>query len=95
MGDKFDEFVSAEDGGEPMRWISVKNKEPNLRDSILMLIPTGVGFVCAGFVLERSLEDGEGEFSEKFLADQYGDDIGYSIECMTHWMPLPQPPKDE
>ena len=93
MSDKFEPFVSLEDG--MMRWISVKDSKPVVGDQILMLIPTGINFVCSGSVSERQLEDDEGEFSELFLADQYGDDIGYSLECLTHWMPLPEPPSDD
>ena len=75
-------------------WISVKQEKPSVGKSILMLIPTGIEYVCAGFVYERQLEDDEGDcLYVEALADQYGDDIGYSIECMTHWMPLPEPPK--
>lgn len=75
-------------------WISVHDKMPDFGIEILMLIPTGLSFVCAGFICERHLEDDEGEISAICLCDQYGDDIGYSIECLTHWMPLPEPPKD-
>lgn len=79
-------------------WISVKKEKPSVGKSILMLIPTGIEYVCAGFVCERELEDDEGDEGDclyvEALADQYGDDIGYSIECMTHWMPLPEPPKN-
>ena len=74
-------------------WIDVKEKIPSVGVQILMLIPTGIDYVCAGFLSERSLEDDDGSYSEVILADQYGDDIGYSVECMTHWMPLPAPPK--
>ena len=75
-------------------WIDVKEKMPSVGVQILMLIPTGIEYVCAGFVYERQLEDDEGCcLYVSALADQYGDDIGYSIECMTHWMPLPEPPK--
>lgn len=76
-------------------WVSVKDERPLVGQPILMLIPTGVDYMCAGFVYERQLEDDEDEcLYAEALADQYGDDIGYSIECMTHWMPLPEPPKN-
>lgn len=76
-------------------WISVKTSKPYVGQHILMLIPTGIDYMCAGFVYERELEDDEGDYLYvQALADQYGDDIGYGIECMTHWMPLPEPPKN-
>lgn len=75
-------------------WIGVKNEMPEIGKPILMLIPTGIDYICAGFVYERQLEDDEGCcLYVNALADQYGDDIGYSIECMTHWMSLPAPPE--
>ena len=77
-----------------MQWINTKDEMPTMGQPILMLIPTSINFMCAGFISERQLEDDEGEFSEKFLADQYGDNIGYSLECLTHWMPLPEPPRN-
>ena len=93
MSDTFEPFVSVVDW--TVRWTSVKDIKPGVGDPILMLIPTGINFVCSGSVSERQLEDDEGEFSELFLADQYGDDIGYSLECLTHWMPMPEPPSDD
>ena len=78
-----------------MQWINIKDEMPTMGQPILMLIPTGINFMCAGFISERQLEDDEEEFCEMFLADQYGDAIGYSFERLTHWMPLPESPSHD
>lgn len=69
-------------------WISVKDQLPEVGDHCLFLIPTSIPYVVAGFV-----EESDYRFQDCSVCDQYGDCIGYSADCISHWMPLPEPPK--
>lgn len=76
-----------------LEWIPVCERWPEYGEHVLMLIPTGINYVVAGFISCDEQEDEDGPFHTCSLCDQYGDDIGYSIECLSHWMPLPAPPE--
>ena len=75
------------------QWIPVSERLPEYGEHVLMLIPTSINYVVAGFISCDELEDEEGSFHTCSLCDQYGDDIGYSIEALSHWMPLPAAPE--
>lgn len=70
-----------------MDWISVKNRLPKKKKDVLMFFRGGnmaVGFWYSG------------DETVTFWA-AYTDD-GYYADCdcePTHWMPLPEPPKEE
>jgi len=74
-----------------MKWISVKEKP----------IPQGE-FVIAGMFLGSFLQCGE-NFEERIICiDDMGEirnqdweyDTAWDIDDYTHWMPLPEPPKE-
>lgn len=65
-----------------MEWISVKEKLPHDKCPVLTYGrkgSIGIGYVCAG-----SAANGKTYFYAR-----YGDSLP------THWMPLPEPPKEE
>ncbi len=77
-----------------MDWISVKDKplvdfddyELLVDDVVFMFIPLNGGdyYICLGQVSETGgIEDEDGEC------------LGYRAEDVSHWMPMPEPPKVE
>lgn len=64
-----------------MEWISIKEKYPNSGE--IVLIAAGVFVSTACFVLEQPGR------THVFL-----DESGDTEEGVTHWMPLPDPPKE-
>lgn len=77
--------------GKP-QWISVKDRLPE----------DGVGWTMVyGCILSRwSVQPGfydrqREEWISRFI-NEYEDEEGYArLESVTHWMPLPEPPKEE
>lgn len=60
-----------------MKWISVKDKLPNKKQEVICF-------------------DGKEVFSGVEYSEKYGFtwiDLGYTPNDITHWMPLPDPPK--
>lgn len=75
---------------DKITWISVDESQPERGDMCLFCIPTtALNFIVAGYV-----EDSEYRFMDASLLDQYGDSIGYSADTISHWTPLPEPPKE-
>jgi hypothetical protein len=74
---------------KPDGWISVKDRLPDKNQGWVAVYGTVVGWrwqVQAGFY------DG-GEWLSRFVSN---DDDGYcKFESVTHWMPLPLPPKED
>ena len=65
-----------------MKWISVKDRLPGI-DSTVMVYDAGYeGVFPARY----------DEFGVFLLRDGAGEDEAYEV---THWMPLPKPPKEE
>lgn len=64
-----------------MKWVSVKDREP--RNEFKYPEPDVLFFYPGGIKIGTQWQDG-----------QWYDDHIYSIEGVTHWMPLPEPPKD-
>lgn len=60
-------------------WISVKERLPEEGEDVLAYLGEGIFGIC------WLLKDGYWETRDSFL---YPDDV-------THWMPLPEPPKEE
>lgn len=81
MSDKFEEFVSAEDGGESMKWISVKDRLPD---------ETFGEFVeCIVYeTLNNKVHHDYFNSRDSLFWNHYG-------KYVTHWMPLPEPPSDD
>lgn len=66
-------------------WISVKDRYPNEGDNVLTLSD---GSIQIGFLY---YDDGDPIDSSGITFRDHQDN--YDIEYVTHWMPLPQPPK--
>lgn len=62
-----------------MNWISVKERLPQDEESVLVW---GCGFIEIGWY----------DASDKCWCT---DDFDYDDDQVTHWMPLPEPPKEE
>ena len=98
MADKFDEFVSAEDACKHMKWIGVSESMPKHYEEVMIWPRPDFGY-----------ESFTGHFNPKADGEAYGhsgiagwfssdyDRDGASLirVNVTHWMPLPEPPKDE
>ena len=66
-----------------MEWISVKDRMPNMKD-IVLVYDTFLECVSIGYISE-------------FLGKRavWVIDYGESVsDTVTHWMPLPEPPKE-
>ena len=61
------------------KWISVKERLPEVGEDVLAYLGEGIFGIC------WLLKDGYWETRDSFL---YPDDV-------THWQPLPEPPKEE
>lgn len=94
--------VTVQDGNDnnvPTKWISVNDRLPQEDGSYLVTINSFNG--CKYIDVRWFAKDGE--IVDKYeLAGQenvwyyYDSEWGYiSIDSVTHWMPLPQPPKGE
>lgn len=62
-------------------WISVEKKLPVITQEVL--INVGTGFVTLGHVSSKYLDESEWRYSN-------GNIVSSNV---THWMPLPEPPK--
>ena len=72
-----------------MEWISVKDQLPTKQ--------TEVVFFAKAFEWRTGLFTPKGEFSEENVFqyhEHWGDDCYHTLENVTHWMPLPAPPKE-
>jgi len=71
-----------------MNWIKVSDRLPQLGEEVNVYIPSHHAV--------RSLSRGirwEGD-SEYFWRNAYGGDNYHAMEMITHWRPLPEPPKE-
>lgn len=66
-----------------MEWISVKDRLPE-NGEVIAFAETGCEYLIG--VLDESEYVGDGVCC-------YGD--GVMMMCVTHWMPLPEPPKED
>lgn len=68
-----------------MKWISVKERLPKDDDNVLVfLAPTDI---LIGSYFFRPM-------MRSFTWTMHDSDLDEYIEDITHWMPLPEPPKD-
>lgn len=70
-----------------MEWISVEDRLPEFGQDCIFLIPTSIPFMACGYVAGSA-----SRFKDCSICDQYGEKIGYDADCITHWIPLPEPP---
>lgn len=63
-------------------WISVKDRLPEESGTVLACDRLGAFYMC--------------EYSQKYKAFNADDNDGdmYSLSAITHWMPMPPPPKE-
>ena len=67
------------------KWISMKDGSPEDGQHCLFWVPRrGDDFHFSGYI------DDDGH-----MVDCDGDDIGYTEESVSHWMPLPEPPEKD
>ena len=99
-GDVLDIIDELPDAESTRKWISVKDKLPTyaeLRgDHVLVLFEDGT--ICStGF--DECIEDESifGEWRQNFDMETLGatDSDWMPFEGVTHWMPLPEPPKED
>lgn len=75
-----------------MEWISVKDKLPPIGQEVIVYSPksnSGDGRVTA---LCRKIRYEEA--TNFYWDNDYGGSNVYVQDAITHWMPLPEPPKD-
>lgn len=72
-----------------MEWISVDDRLPEIGDEVIVYTPNSRTKVTALCRLIRYEED-----AEFFWDNFYGGTNFHLKESVTHWMPLPAPPKD-
>jgi len=80
MQENSDKFLDSGD-----KWISVKDRLPELGTPVLFI---GKTIYRAWFSTQRGWYDGT------FWRRNDGEAV-YSTTPVTHWMPLPKPPKEE
>lgn len=96
MGNRCD-FCDTKLVFEHSPWISVKDRLPKEREVVLLYItwPPETMFNCRANPLERTfIFVGGLIFDGKFVRydRQYNDE---GVKHVSHWMPLPAPPKDK
>lgn len=79
-------------------WISVENKLPELRTSVLCCVKNHVSEIIIVLSREQTTHDGIIEWIATFSfkpPEEYGEPFFPVIkdELVTHWMPLPEMPK--
>ena len=83
-------------GATVQEWISVKDRLPEGMDRVLVLFENG-GIMDAQY--EGCIDDESqfGTYRGYYDPDTLGfvDGEWIPYECVTHWMPMPQPPKGE
>ena len=69
-----------------MEWVSVIDQLPKNKQEILCITRAGDTHISTFVLREDSVE-----WDEPY----YGQEISSPIEKVTHWMPLPKPPKKD
>lgn len=76
-----------------MEWISVRDRLPNDRQMVLVSIPVNL-FKQVNHVAEFTLAEYSGDHIWQTINGSHPAYTLYaSILNVTHWMPLPEPPK--
>jgi hypothetical protein len=67
-----------------MEWISVKDRLPEFDKTVLVFLK---GFSACGFSIKDSIKPGVLSIDRGWLVDNF------MVGNITHWQPLPEPPK--
>lgn len=92
--EKIESLPAIDLGATVQEWVSVKDRLPeNTTDKVIVHCKNGyIGFGhyedCNSWLIGCKLEN----IKPHVVCDVYGIDGGYKV---THWMPLPEPPKGE
>ena len=62
------------------KWISVEERLPEDDDDVLMMTDMGMSM---------------GYYCRDSFSDRWVDYVNSDSRCVTHWMPLPEPPKED
>ena len=62
------------------KWISVEERLPEEDDDVLMMTDMGMSM---------------GYYCRDSFIDSWVDYVNSDSKCVTHWMPLPEPPKED
>jgi hypothetical protein len=77
-----------------MEWISVKDILPENKEMVLVSIPDSL-LVMVNHVVEFSLNEYSGNHIWQTINSSHPAYTLYAnVDGVTHWMPLPEPPKD-
>ena len=82
---------------EQPRWISVDERLPEKSGQYLTYEDWGYGCsIDMAYWTDSYRDKREVEMYGRALWYRYDSEYGdYEIRCITHWMPLPEPPKEE
>lgn len=79
------------EGYRKQEWISVEERLPeceNVAETEALLFITRAGMVEAGYF-------GRGSVWRDVYFRHYRNSVGWDVSDVTHWMPMPEPPKGE
>lgn len=68
-------------------WISVAERLPNTDSEVLFVLSGNNRLICKG--------DWDGECFIDEIEDNFDEHYRWSTVEVTHWMPLPSPPKEQ
>lgn len=69
-----------------MEWISVKDEFPDLEEEVLVYQPENDDMVCIGYLMQNPRTE------KIYWNKQNGIE---EIHGVTHWLQIPEPPKEE
>lgn len=75
-------------------WISTKERNPNFGETVLVAFDTNVGtkqYTTANYVNLKICAHSDTRVPMWFVTVS----SGHKLSTITHWMPLPEPPKDD
>lgn len=80
-------------------WVSVEKRKPEEGQKVLLLVvyqrmPGGV-YCEDEIMITGGIEDGEWFVGDQMLMWDFGHNLDFVEEDVTHWMPLPEPPKGD
>lgn len=93
--DTFEEYIAdsvIDAGYRKQEWISVNERLPDCEqgaESEAVLFITKQGFMYTGYY------GCGGIYRDRYFIEYKNSTEGYDISSVTHWMPLPEPPKGD
>lgn len=92
--DELERRIRDDDGCDKLmeagpKWISVKDRLPPMYHKVLI---TGKNSAGGSFGVIKGSHDGDKE--GQWYRDDIGQYVNSSGDTVTHWMPLPEPPKE-